>query len=274
VTAAVAATPRPVPPLAPALLCVAALGARQTLAQRVTWLGRVAFLVMILLIFERLWGAVAEGGLLAGLSPRGLLWYLALTEWIVLGVPLLHLAIEQDVKTGDVANALTRPTPGLAMKVAEGLGSLLVRLVTLGVGALLAATLLAGGLPDDPRGLLLALPLGVLSGVLLTLLYTWVGLATFWLGDCAPVHWVVQKLCFLLGGLMLPLAIYPDWLRKAAAWTPFAPMLDGVGRQALAYDPGAALATAGALLGWTVVLLVLLRFTWSRALRRADGAGG
>lgn len=258
----------------PGLLCVAALGARQTLAQRVTWLGRAVFLTLILLIFQRLWGAVGEGGLLGDLSPRGLLWYLALTEWIVLGAPLLHLSIEQDVKSGDVANALTRPTPWLAMKIAEGLGALLVRMGTLGLAGLLVAWALTGGLPDDPRGLLLALPLGLLSGVLCTLLYAWVGLATFWLGDCAPVHWVLQKFCFLLGGLMLPLAVYPSWLADAAAWTPFAPMLDGVGRTALAFDPGAALATAGALLAWIGVVLLGIRLTWNRALARADGAGG
>jgi hypothetical protein len=33
--------------------------------------------------------------------------------------------------------------------------------------------------------------------------------ASFWLQEVAPVYWVWQKLLFVLGGLMLPLQVYP-----------------------------------------------------------------
>lgn len=256
------------------LVQVARLSLRQTLAQRAAWMGRSVFVVLLLVVFSRLWVAVESTGALGSATAADLLWYLAITEWIVLGLPLTHLSIEADVRSGDIAALLPRPLPWIAVKVAEGLGSLVVRLLSLGVTGFAAAWLLAGGLPRDPRGLFLALPLGVLAAVLGTLLHALVGLTSFWLTDCAPVHWVFQKLCFLLGGLILPLAIYPAWLRTASEVTPFAAMLSGPGRMALGWDPGLALASAGKLLGWTALTVLVLAWCWRRALRRLDVGGG
>ena len=45
----------------------------------------------------------------------------------------------------------------------------------------------------------------------------------------APVYWVWQKLMFVLGGLMLPLELYPAFIQRAAAFTPFPTLLAGAG---------------------------------------------
>jgi ABC-2 type transport system permease protein len=253
---------------------VARLSFRQTLAQRAAWIGRSVFLVLILIVFSRLWLAVERSGALAGTSAADLLWYLAITEWIVIGLPLTHVAIEADVRSGDIAALLPRPLPWLAVKVAEGLGSLAVRLLALGVTGFAAAWVLAGGLPREPRGLLLAVPLGVLAGALGTLFHALVGLSSFWMSDCSPAHWVFQKLCFLLGGLILPLAIYPEWLRTLAEVTPFSALLHGPGRMALGWDPALALRTAAMLVGWTALTALATALVWRRALRRLDVGGG
>jgi ABC-2 type transport system permease protein len=264
----------PAPPLLPAFVQLVRVGMRQTFAQRASWLGRSVFLVLILVIFERLWRAVdAEGGL-PGFAARDLVWYLAITEWIAIGMPQPHLSMEAEVRSGEIAAVLARPVPWLTVKLAEALGALLVRMSALAVTGFVAAWLLAGGLPREPWGLLLALPLGFAAAALGTLCYALVGLGTFWLGDATPLAWVFQKLCFLLGGLILPLALYPDWLRAFAEWTPFAALLSGPGCLALGADPASAGKTAALLLGWLVVTVGLLRWGWSRALVRLDGAGG
>ena len=264
----------PSPSLARGLLEVARLSFRQTLAQRASWVGRAVFLVLLLIVFSRLWLAVEQSGGLGGTSAKDMLWYLAITEWIVIGLPLTHLSIETDVRSGDIAALLPRPLPWLAVKIAEGVGSLAVRLLALGVSGFSGAWLLAGGLPSEPSGLLLALPLGVLAGVLGTLFHALVGLSSFWMTDCMPVHWVFQKLCFLLGGLILPLAIYPGWLRTLAEATPFSAMLYGPGQMALGWDPALAFKTAGMLVFWTGIAALLTAFVWRRALVRLDVGGG
>lgn len=250
------------------------LSARQSFAQRAAWVGRSVFLVVLLLIFSRLWLALEEAGALGSARAGDLLWYLAITEWIVLGLPLTHLSIEADVRTGDLAAMLPRPLPWLAVKVAEGLGALLVRLLSLGVVGFVTAWLLAGGPPSDARGLVLVLPLGLLAGVLGTLFHALIGLSSFWITDCAPVHWVFQKLYFLLGGLVIPLSVYPDWLRTLCEVTPFAPLLSGPGRMAFGWDPALALRTGALLVVWGGVAWLLLAWAGRRALRHLDVGGG
>src|SRR5690606_30324810 len=96
-----------------------------------------------------------------------------------------------------------------------------------GVTAFVLAWTLAGALPGSGFPALAFVPLGLLAVALLVVVGTGVGLTAFWLQDASPVYWVWQKLLFTLGGLILPLALYPDWLAALARWTPFAAALNG-----------------------------------------------
>ena len=69
----------------------------------------------------------------AGYRRQDVVWYLVMTEWIVLGVPLAHLPIEEEVRRGDVAYALLRPVSYLASTYALTLGRLSLRLPFLGL---------------------------------------------------------------------------------------------------------------------------------------------
>ena len=95
--------------------------------------GRALFFGVILGIFAELWRAIAESGMPVAASPTELVWYLAITEWIVLSVPGLHLTIEDDVRRGDIAYHLPRPVSYLASLLAQGIGQLSVRIPVLGV---------------------------------------------------------------------------------------------------------------------------------------------
>src|SRR5690606_28143919 len=77
-----------------------------------------------------------------------------------------------------------------------------------------------------------------------------IGFFAFWLLQVEPVHWVWEKLLFTLGGLMLPLAVYPSWLQNIARFTPFPAILGD--RSALAIH-----------FSWTHLLsLILLLVFW------------
>src|SRR4029079_207857 len=66
---------------------------------------------------------------------------------------------------------------------------------------------------------------GGAGAVLLTALPVWIGLLAFWMQDVSPVYWVCQKLLFVLGGMMLPLHLYPEVVQRLAAVTPLAVLL-------------------------------------------------
>jgi ABC-2 type transport system permease protein len=257
---------------------VAAIALRQAASERAALLGRIGFYAVILFIFSRLWEVVGSRGALAealpGAGARELLWYLAVTEWVMLSLPLVHLQIERDVRQGDLAYQLPRPISYLGARLAESAGDFALRASALAVAGAGLARWMSGGLPEDPRGLLLAIPLGVLAAWVGLCFHAAVGLCAVWLQDCSPVYWIWQKCAFLFGGLMLPLEVYPDWLREIALWTPFAALMHGPGRMVFGWQPELALWTAGKLLVWAVVASALLVWVYRRARTALDVNGG
>ncbi len=255
---------------------LALASARRALAERGALAGRVVFLGVILFIFSRVWETVLARGAVAvsGAGKTELIWYLAVTEWCVLSIPQVYLAIESDVRTGDIACRLVRPVSYLGAQLAEALGETGLRLLVLGPAGAGIAFALSGAWPSDPRGLLLALPLAALASVLAVLSTAAIGLSAFWIVDTSPIYWIWQKLAFVLGGLLLPLELYPDWLRAVARFSPFPAMSWGPGRMAFGFAPGAALETLLELLVWSALVGAGLVWLSRRARLRLSVSGG
>jgi ABC-2 type transport system permease protein len=248
--------------------------ARRALAERAMLLGRVVFLGVILFAFSRVWGVLGSRAAIGNAGPRELIWYIALTEWAVLSMPQVFLAIEAEVRSGDVACRLVRPVDYTLAHVCESLGESALRIAVLGPCAALYAFLLSGGFPADPRGLWFALPLVVLACLLGTLCMAAIGLSAFWVIDTSPFFWIWQKLVFVLGGLLFPLELYPEWLRRVAQLSPFPLLCWAPGSMALGYEPGRAASLLLQGVVYAGVLLALLAFLSSRARRRLTVNGG
>jgi ABC-2 type transport system permease protein len=202
------------------------IAAAQARRDRGELYGRVVFFATILGVFSSLWRAVAEAGMPIAADPNTLVWYLAATEWIVLSAPPIHIEIQEAVRRGDVVCQLGRPVSYAGAAFAEGLGVLAMRAPVLGVTACACAFVITGWIP--PLGALArVVPFGLVAAALITALYLGIGLLAFWLEDVSPVYWVTQKLMFVMGGLMLPLELYPDVIRRVATFTPFPSVLSG-----------------------------------------------
>jgi ABC-2 type transport system permease protein len=256
------------PPLRFKYAAVAWVALRQRLDERASLIARAAFYVLVLFVFTRVWHAVL------GSAATGQVWYLAVSEWIALSAPRVFAEIERDVRSGDVACALTRPTSYLGVRLAEAAGELLLSLGVLGVVGGLTAFALAGSLPEDPRGLVPAVLLALLASVLWLLCSALIGLLSFWLRDVSPLYWVWQKTAFLLGGLFVPLELYPRWLHVIALWSPFSAMINGPACMVLRFAPALAALLCIKLAASIAIACALLDTVYRRALRAITLDGG
>lgn len=256
---------------------IAQLAFWQRLSERAALIGRIAFYGIVLLVFSRVWRTLfaaqqALPGAGAG-AAADYVWYLALTEWIMLSQPSLYLDIEADVRNGDLAYQLGRPMSYVAAKLAEGAGDLALRLLTLAPFGLVFARLFSGQWAE-PGALLQAAGVGVVAALVLLFSYAAIGLCAFWLHDCTPVYLVWQKLMFVLGGLMVPLSLYPEWLRALALHLPFATVLYGPGQLVLPGSPALALRLLLELGAWLAAGAVGLAVLERRARRVIELHGG
>lgn len=267
------ASPRPNLPIGAYLAHVVA-GAKLERAIPAVLAGRAAFLFVTLFIFSRIWDLVQAAGGLGERTEAELIWYIAITEWVVLSTPQAHLEIEEDLRSGTLVARLPQPVSYFGARFAESLGAAAVRMGVLGFSGLLSALVLAGRPPDEPASLLVAAPLALVATVLSVAWINAIGGLAIWLHDTSPLYWVWQKLVYILGGLLLPLEIYPDRLREVAEWTPFAAMLNGPGRMVFGVEGADALSVGLLLLAWLAFAGLLLRTLWARASRSLEAFGG
>jgi len=252
-------------------VAAARLGARQALAAWPILIGRVVFYLLILVVLGALWDKVsAEPATpLAGtLPPGGFAVYLAVTEWVTLSVVAVERRLEDDIRFGGLEPYLLRPKSYLLQRVAPAMGETMVRGAALGAAGLAAFALSGRALPSTDAWPALA-ALGILGCVLGLLLNVLVGLAAFWMRRIQPVMLIMQKLDFLLGGLVAPVSLYPDWLFEFAKATPFGAHLYWVGVQALTPSPGLFLAGVGWQMLWIAALTALCALLWRTGLRKA-----
>jgi ABC-2 type transport system permease protein len=228
----------------------ARIAAAQARSERADLYGRMVFFLVILGVFSSLWRAVAEAGMPIAADRKALVWYLAATEWILLSAPPIYLEIQEAIRRGDFVYRLAHPASFVMAEFAGGLGLLTLRAPVLGITAFCCAFLFTGWIPPLST-LALLVPFGLAACMLLTAFYVPLGLLAFWLHDVTPVFWVWQKLMFVLGGLMLPLELYPQLIRRVALITPFPSLLAG---------PASFVLGAGAM---TPTVLVRHLFIWS-----------
>jgi ABC-2 type transport system permease protein len=252
-------------------VAAAQLGAMQALAAWPILIGRVAFYLLILVVLGALWDKVAaeQAAPLAGtLPPGGLAIYLGVTEWVTLSVVSIEWRLQDDIRNGGLEPFLLRPKSYLLQRVAAAMGETMVRGAALGAAGL-AVLAVSGRMMPAPGVWPALLLLGCLGFVLGMLLNVLVGLAAFWMRRVQPAALILQKLDFLLGGLVAPISLYPDWLFDVAKTTPFGAHLYWVGVQALTPSPGLFLAGVGWQMLWIAILTGLCALMWQAGLRKA-----
>jgi ABC-2 type transport system permease protein len=216
---------------------------------------------------------VGEAGMPVAADPKALVWYLAATEWILLSAPPLHIEIQEAIRRGDVVYQLGRPASYVLAELAAGLGLVAVRAPLLGLTAFLCAFAFTAWTP--PLGALaMVVPFGLVACALITALHVLIGLLAFWLQDVSPVSWVWQKLMFVLGGLMLPVALYPDFIQRAAAFTPFPALLAGPASFVLPNGTVTPGALARDLVVWWAVTALAVYWIFRRATSALTINGG
>jgi ABC-2 type transport system permease protein len=237
-------------------------------------IGRVGFFAILMLIFSRLWDAVFSSGLNAPGTPSDMLWYLAATEWIILSVPAIHMRIEDDLRDGSYAYMLARPIPYSAVRLGEAIGQLIFRMAVLAPIGFVITFLAAGIGPQPGSSLWVFLPIGFTAALVMLLFQTTIGLTALWLQEASPLYLIWQKFLFILGGLMLPLTIYPLWMQNLATWLPFYALLYAPARLALGMKPGYVSESIVLLLFWGTVALIILAVVSKLAEKQVVIGGG
>jgi len=184
--------------------------------------------------------------------------------------------LSERVRTGAAAIDLHRPVSLLGLRLAEDLGRAAYHLLARGLPPTIVGALLFDlAWPDRITtwvAALLSIALAVVVGFGLRFL---LGLLAYWIIDLYGPAWVLVVMQLFFSGMMLPLVVFPDWLRRIADVLPFRCLIQIPIDVFLSDDTGTAvLPLLGVQLLWISVLLgagsALTRF----AVRKVVIQGG
>jgi ABC-2 type transport system permease protein len=233
-------------------------------------------IVLFMVVFFGLWRATyaAQGASsIAGLSLRDTLWYLMLAETIVLSRPRMAQQIASQVRDGSIAYLLNKPYSFLLYQAAASLGDSVLRMLGNAAAGGLVVWLMVGP-PPDVRGLPLVLVAMALGWLIDFCVAALLGLSAFFSEEVTAFEWIYNKLLFLLGGLLIPLDFFPEWLQRVSRALPFAAAVYGPARLFVTPDLGGFLALLGAQLGWLAGLGLLLALAYNRGTAYLSINGG
>lgn len=238
---------------------------------------RTIFILLIMFIFSSLWHTTygeLQATSFGGFTLTRMLWYLAITESLMLSRPRDSLRIDEEVRSGDVAYALIRPYNFVAYRYAQMLGERLVRFtINLAVAAPLAL-LFSGGVGIRASGLLPG-ALAVFTAISIDFLFVLaVSLLAFWVEDTASMLFIYDRLLMIAGGMLLPLSLFPGPLETIARALPFSAVINGPAQVLVLYQTGeflSLLVRQGIALA---VAIFLASMVFRLGVRRIHANGG
>jgi ABC-2 type transport system permease protein len=240
-------------------------------------LARQVLLAIIMFVFVQLWRTTYrwEGAsTIAGFTMRQMIWYLALSESIVMGIPRSGADIDSEVKSGALAYNLSKPYSYPLFHYARYMGDALVRFAW----NLLVAGTVTWVMVGPPAFTPASFAAGVTCVLLGFTLDFWnqmsLGLLAFWVEDTSAFRLLYSRLTMLLGGMMLPLDVFPEWLRRIAAKLPVSQIVYGPVKTFLGFRAADWAGLLARQAGWIAVMYAVASAVYRSGVKRVNVQGG
>lgn len=230
-----------------------------------------AVYLTVTVVLSSIWRAAAgsAGGSVVGYPAAALVWYVVFTEMAtVCHETRLIETVGQDIASGRLDVDLLRPRSVILVRLTTEAGTVMARLAVCAAAGAVLGLVLAGA-PPDAVALALAVPSTVLAVVLNVTVQHLVAGSAFWVGESRTAWFLYQKLVFVVGGMLLPLEVMPDWMERVARLLPFMAMVYAPARLASGHREPGLLLVQGA---WLVAAAMAVAVVFARGERRLIGA--
>lgn len=258
-------------------LAVFGITLRQRLAYLTEQLARGAFLAVVIFVFVYLWRTtfgVSGSVRLGGFSLAQMIWYLVFTEAIATAMPRTRMAIDREVRSGDLAYRLNKPYSYLLFHYGATMAECLLNFAAnVAIGGAVAWWMV-GGFPYRWEAAA-AQAVTVWSAFSLAFfLAAAVGLCAFWMEDTAGLGLMVERTMWILGGMLIPIDLFPPALQTIARTLPFADIIGAPARLIVDWNPAFWAETVARQGVWLAALAGLATWIYRAGVRRVHVNGG
>jgi ABC-2 type transport system permease protein len=221
----------------------------------------------------------APGGTIAEYDAQAMVSYTWATQALIMVVQLWGWwDVETTIRTGDVVTDLSRPFSYLGYWLARDLGRAAYFLLFRGLPTLLIGHVTLGGGLRLPDGIAAWLALAVSLVLAVTISFAWrflLNLSAFWTTDARGLGGLANGMVLFLGGFVMPVRFFPDWLQPIVLALPFTAIVQVpadifVGR----LNGLDALMALGQQALWASTMLLAAQLVVVLAMRRVSIQGG
>jgi len=248
------------------------------LAYRVNYYSGIVIYAINIGAYYFLWSAIyGDQDTLAGFSLAQMTTYIAVS-WMARAFYFNNLdrEIANEIRDGSVAIQFIRPYNYLLVKMMQGFGEGLFRLLLFMVpGLVIVCLLFPVSLPEDPQIWAIYLVMLFLSFLINSQINILTGLFAFYVENNEGMMRMKRTMVDLFSGVAVPIAFFPGWLEGIMQWLPF---------QAITYLPSSVFTgrtPQSEVLGlvllqavWIIILIVPIILIWRSARKRLFVQGG
>ncbi len=258
-------------------LAVLWIDLRQQLAYRGEFLLGGLMIAIFMFIFVSLWRTVytiAGESEIEGFRLSQVIWYLAMTETVILSGSRIFDEISAAVKSGDLAYTLIRPYSYVGFQIAHSLGGTYPRMLRNFAIATAVILPFVRTVETSWQGILGFLVLALMSSLLDAMIAVLIGLSAFYLEEVRPVHWIYSKLLMSVGGMFLPLDMFPGWLRRISDVLPFRYIIYAPAKTFVSFDGSFFLRALSGQAIYIAAMALVLALVWRVGQKRLVVHGG
>lgn len=180
--------------------------------------------------------------------------------------------LAEDIRYGRISSYLIYPFSFWSYHTARFIG---VQIIQLFISALTLISVISFGAISLPslKAFISGFVLASLVGFLWFQISFLIGLLAFWLEETWVLRVMFLTMSQFLSGALIPLELYPEFIKKALMFTPF-PYLTYVPASVFmeSYQASYGLAIAMIFL-WITIISLAARFVWQRGLNLYTAAG-
>jgi ABC-2 type transport system permease protein len=183
------------------------------------------------------------------------------------------------VRDGSLSRDLLKPYPTVLIFVMHTLASNFVQLIFLVPGTAFCLYLFKDRLPDLPMQpqVLILFVIAIFGGFMVRMLVSGsISLLGFWIENVTTLNLVINGgVWALLGGMIVPVATFPETIRKVAGYLPYRYMLSFPIKVLSGHLSQNEISSGFMVIGiWILFFLTLSRFIWKRGLKAFTAYGG
>lgn len=233
------------------------------------------FIAFILFIYLNLWTNIyRDRNVISGFTMKQLMWYLFMTEVISLAKSDIFKSVGRDVKSGNIAYLISKPYNYILYNYFNSLGEIILKTIT---NAFIAGfvTYIFVGLIDIN---LVAIPVVALSMFLSISINFFIlvclSLTSFWFEENTAFYWIYSKLIFIIGGMLIPIEMFPVWLKGIALKLPFAYVTYGPAKLFVNFSINKAYEILSYQFIYFAIFMMLSVFIYERGVKALNVNGG